>query len=277
MESKFFDVHTHLNMQFGNDWREVGKRTLEAGISFVNVGADEKSSILALEQAEYFEGLKLPAVAKATAGIHPTEGGDSDFSVIAKLAKNKNVVAIGECGLEYFRIEDEQAKKIQRELFKKHIELALKVEKPLMIHCRSSAFDRPDAHNDTWEILNEYKQKVGDKLRFDMHFFTGDWVMAQKFLDLGGYLSFNGVITFADQYNEVVKNMPLDRILAETDAPFVTPIPFRGKRNEPAYVALVAEKIACLRRQASLRSEPKEEVFRVLVKNAQEFYSLVGV
>jgi len=275
MAPKFFDAHTHLNMKFDADWREVGKRTIASGTWFVNVGADEKSSLLALGQAK-----ELGTGCWSTVGFHPTESEGGDFEVIKKLAKDPKVVAIGECGLEYYenqkskiknqndnaKLKIEEIKEEQRELFRKHIELALEVGKPLMIHCRAN--EDGDAYLDVLEILKRYKAEVGDKLQFDMHFFTSDWPTAQKFLDLGGYLSFPGVITFTHQYDEVVKNAPLGRIMAETDAPFATPVPHRGERNEPAYVQFVAEKIA------DLRSEPRDEVLAILVENAKEFYHL---
>ncbi|OHA58734.1 MAG: hypothetical protein A2607_02420 [Candidatus Vogelbacteria bacterium RIFOXYD1_FULL_42_15] len=285
---KYFDAHTHLNIRFADDWQEAGRRALEAGVAFVNVGADIKSSVLAVEQAK-----TLGDGVWATVGIHPTED-SADFSVIEKLATDEKVVAIGECGLEYFRLKNEEIKEKpdsakssvvakQKELFKKHIELALKVGKPLMIHCRPASTrsfgEAKDAYEDTWEILKSYKDKFDNKLQFNMHFFAGDWSTAQKFLDLGGYLSFTGVITFTDQYDEVIKKMPLDRLMAETDAPFVTPkvdpkadfvapVPHRGERNEPAFIQFVAERIA------ELRSEPGEEVLMALVQNAKNFFRL---
>jgi len=272
MTPKYFDAHTHLNMQFENDWREVGKRAIENGVWFVNVGADLVSSQKAIEQAEY-----LGDQGFATVGLHPTENKAEDFSKIVELAKNRHVVAIGECGLEYFRLPDSAKSSVvakQRELFKKHIELALELDKPLMIHCRSSAHNNSDAYNDVWEILKSYlpyfakASQSKQKLRFCLHFFVGNWALAQKFLDMGGYLSFTGVITFADQYDEVITKMSLDRIMAETDAPFVAPVPYRGQRNEPAYIQFVAERIA------DLRPEPREEVLTVLVQNAKRFYNL---
>ncbi|MFA6476509.1 MAG: TatD family hydrolase [Candidatus Paceibacterota bacterium] len=263
MTPKFFDAHTHLNMlniaPWGSEpgWEEVGKKTLEQGTWLVNVGADEKSSRLAVEQAH-----KLGEGCFATVGIHPTEGEGSDFAVIAELAKDEKVVAIGECGLEYFKIDNEDIRSQQCELFIKHIELALEVGKPLMIHCRANADG--DAYQDTLEILRSYEGKV----RFNMHFYTGDWATAQEFLALGGYLSFPGVITFTKQYDEVVKKAPLDRIMSETDAPFATPVPHRGERNEPVYVHYVAEHLA------KLRPEPKEEVLGALVQNALNFFDI---
>jgi len=283
---KYFDAHTHLNIQFdedpskglGTSWQEAGERALSAGVAFVNVGADVERSKLAVEQAKYFAS-PAEAFAKeevgvwATVGIHPTEDG-TDFAVIEKLAEEDCVVAIGECGMELMQSSKckmqncnsefksfEESKKIQEELFRKHIELALRLNKPLMIHCRN-------AYEETYAILKEYRDKVGDKLKFNMHFFAGDWAVAQKFLELGGYLSFTGVITFADQYDEVIKKMPLNRLMSETDAPYVAPVPRRGQRNEPAYVALVAEKIA------ELRPEPREVVLEALVSNAQKFFKI---
>lgn len=255
-EPIFFDAHTHLNIQFDDDWREVGERALQAGVWFVNVGADSRSSDLALKQAKTLgEGVW------ATAGIHPTEGDDINFATVRELAKDEKTVAIGECGLEYFRLKDDKDKERQKKLFEQHIELAVELGKPLMIHCR-------EAYGDTWEILNFYKNQVGDRLRFNMHFFAGDWVVAQKFLDLGGSLSFPGVITFSDQYDEVVKNLPLGQIMSETDAPFVAPVPNRGRRNEPAYVQFITEKIT------NLRPESKEEVLLALVSNARNFFGV---
>jgi len=277
MTPKFFDAHTHLNLQFDEDWKEVGERALKAGVSFVNVGADAKSSKLALEQVKELDGLARRSFsgAGATVGIHPTESSD-DFEKIKELAKDEHVVAIGECGLEYFKLvgDVEKEKERQKELFIKHIELALEVGKPLMIHCR-------DAYDDCYEILKScfatnsakaslVKKASQDKQKplFCLHFFTSDWPTAQKFLGLGAYLSFPGVITFTSQYDEIVKNIPLDRIMSETDAPFAAPVPHRGERNEPAYVQFVAERIC------ELRSEPREEILNALVQNAKNFFNL---
>jgi len=267
MEPKFFDVHTHLNIQFDKDWSEVGQRALGKNVWFINIGANEKSSKLALEQVE-----KLGIGAWASVGIHPTENNPGNFLEIRKLAEAEKVVAIGECGLEYFRQKDELNKERQKELFKQHIELSVELGKPLMIHCRPASphvfGEIQDAYEDIWEILNFYKEQNGDRLCFNLHFFLGDWTVAQKFLALDGYLSFPGVITFSDQADEVIKKMPLDRLMSETDAPFATPIPNRGQRNEPAYIQFVAERIA------SLRSEDEGEVLSALVSNARRFFGV---
>lgn len=287
MTPKFFDAHTHLNMlnlnpwESESSWQEVGKQTIANNIWFVSVGADLKSSRLAVEQAHYFVGLTPRSFCGvgATVGLHPTEKMEErDFAEITELAYDPEVVAVGECGLEYYRIEDEEVKRLQKELFKKHIDLALELGKPLMIHCRATQNNTEknegsplvtDAHEDVLEILRDYRRQVGDKLRFNMHFFTGTWAMAEKFIELGGYFSFNGVITFTTQYDEIVKNVPLDRIMSETDAPFVAPVPYRGKRNEPAYVEYVVKRIC------ELRPEPEEVVLEALVENAKRFFSVL--
>ncbi len=281
MKPKFFDAHTHLNMlddylrrpeEVVSSWQAVGDKAIKEGVNFVNIGADLPSSRLAIEQAEYFGTKGL-----ATVGLHPTESDANDFDTIAKLAESEKVVAIGECGLEYYRIDDEDVKAKQCELFIKHIELALRLGKPLMIHCRATENNTKqnhgsplviDAHEDLLEILAGYRSEVGDRLKFNMHFFTGTWEVAKKFIELGGYFSFNGVITFTSQYDEVVKNLPINRIMSETDAPLVAPVPHRGERNEPAYVQYVAEHIA------KLRSEPREEVLAALVQNALKFFDI---
>ncbi|MFA6274562.1 MAG: TatD family hydrolase [Candidatus Paceibacterota bacterium] len=257
----YFDVHTHLSFQFENDWREAGDRALKAGVGFVNIATDLKSSQEAIAQTDYFG-----VVGFCSVGLHPTDGNADDFNQIELLADNSKVVAIGECGLDYFHQNEIKNNAIQKELFKKHINLAQTVQKPLMIHCRPS-INTMDAYEDLFDILEEYSQ-VKKLPIFNIHFFAGDWSIAQKFLTLGGYLSFSGVITFSEQYNEIIQKIPLQRLLSETDAPFASPIPFRGKRNEPAYVKYVAEKIA------DLRSELKEEVLSTLVKNAKNFYKI---
>lgn len=266
----YFDVHTHLNLpthlpgKFSDYWQAIGERALKEKIWFVNIGTDSRSSALAVAQAK-----ALGQGVWATVGLHPSNTLDlsvADFTSISELAEDSKVVAIGECGLDYFRLaKDNQtsssSKTKQKELFKKHLGLALALDKPVMIHCR-------EAYNDLLEILTEYKKLTGNRLRFNLHFFTADWITAEKFLALDGYLSFPGVITFTDQYDEIIKRAPLERLLSETDAPFATPTPYRGQLNEPAYVRLVADKIV------SLRPEPSSTVLTALVNNARTFYQL---
>ena len=181
------------------------------------------------------------------------------------MGKHPRVIAIGECGLDYYRAE-EDTKELQKKAFIEHIELANKLGKPLMLHIRPglrSLGEAGNAYEDALEIL-----KTHAKVKGDAHFFAGDWKTAKEFLDLGFTLSFTGVLTFTHDYDEVVKNAPLDMLLSETDAPYVTPAPHRGKRNEPAYVAEVVRAIA------SIRGENLEEVAKQLVANARRVFSL---
>jgi len=182
------------------------------------------------------------------------------------LATHPKVVAIGECGLDYFRsqssrsksnlgeepagdgerfdlaggsLTSEKERERQKQIFEAQIKLAVSEDLPLMIHCR-------DAHKDVLEILESYKKESGEKLRGNIHFFSGDIDTAKKYFSLGFTISFTGVITFTDDYNDVIRNSPIENILAETDAPYVAPVPHRGQRNEPVYMKEVIKKIAVI-------------------------------
>ncbi len=169
--------------------------------------------------------------------------------------KSEKVIGIGECGLDYFHGKEE-AKEKQKELFENQIELAMESGKPLMLHIR-------DAYEDAIEILNKY-----DGVRGNVHFFAGSKGMAQQFLDLGFTLSFTGVITFAKEYEDLIKSIPLDRILSETDCPFVAPALYRGKRNEPSYVIEVVKKIS------EIKDLSFEEVSSQLLQNSKNLWGI---
>ena len=272
------DVHTHVNFNaFREDGHEVVRRTLEAGIWMILVGSQIDTSRRAVEYArQYKEGVY------AAVGLHPihlvemevdrgemnaaegvqgfrTRKEKFDYEVYRVLAEDKKTVAIGECGLDYYRLRDtEDIKQKQAETFHKQIALAREVKKPLMIHCRN-------AYEDLLAILREEK---ADEIGGDIHFFAGGWDIAKQFLDFGFYLSFTGVITFANQYDEVIKKAPLDRIMTETDAPYVAPVPYRGKRNEPLYVEEVARRIA------AIKGISLEEVARATSENAMRLFNL---
>jgi TatD DNase family protein len=273
MNPKLFDIHCHLNLpEFTADWQVVLDRTLAEDCWVINVGADLESSQLALEQTESRErGIW------ATVGFHPSETINlpaGKWQKLKALASSPKVVAIGECGLEYFeritndelRITNEK-KGEQKKIFRQHIELALELDKPLMIHCRPSEGSM-DAYIEALEILAGYKKNAGDKLRGNFHFFAGDWEVAQKCLALGFTLSFTGVITFTNQYDEVIKNTPLDRLMAETDAPYVAPVPYRGKRCEPLYVAEVVKKLA------ELKNISYDQMAEITVENGRRVFNL---
>ena len=251
------DVHTHINFNaFREDGHEVVRRTLEAGVWMVLVGSQIDTSRRALEYARQYERGVYAAV-----GLHPIHLGEMevdidqmnaadgvpgfttrkeefDYQAYRDLALDPKVVAIGECGLDYYRLRDtEEIKKKQAETFRKQVALAREVKRPLMIHCRN-------AYEDLLAILREER---ANEIGGDIHFFAGDWEIAKQFLDLGFYLSFTGVITFANQYDDTIKKVPLNRIMIETDAPYVAPVPHRGKRNEPLYVEEVARRIAVIK------------------------------
>ncbi len=201
----------------------------------------------------------------ASIGLHPIYVGREEFkeSIFIDLLQNPKVVAIGECGLDFYHLSGdvELLKEKQKEVFEKQIELAIKFDKPLMIHCR-------DAYPDVLKILNEYKKIAGDKLRGNIHFFAGTKDEARQFLELGFTLSFTGVITFAPQYRELVEFVPIDKIHAETDCPYVAPVPNRGKRNEPVFVIETVKKIA------EMKGVSEEVLAKQLLLNAKKLFNL---
>lgn len=230
MKPQYIDVHSHLNFDdFDADRDQVLKRAHENGVWMMNVGVDKVSSKQAVELAEQNSNGVF-----ATIGQHPTYDENFDEDYYLELAKSTKVKAVGECGLDYFHLSDETKSK-QKDVFEKQIAFAKKIDRPLMLHIR-------DAYDDALDILKSHKDARGN-----VHFFAGDVVIAKKFLDLGFTLSFTGVITFTKDYDEVIKYVPLNMILSETDCPYVAPIPYRGKRNEPLYVKEVVRRIAEIR------------------------------
>ncbi len=268
---KYFDAHTHVNfVAFKDDMEATIQRAADAGVSMNTVGTQFDTSKASVELAEKFENVY------ATIGLHPIhtgksyhdekelgEGGkaftsrgeDFDAAKYEALAQSPKVIAIGECGLDYFRLE-EDTKKTQEVAFIQQIELANKLQKPLMLHIR-------EAYDDSLAIL-----KAHAKVKGDVHFFAGNWDVAKQFLDFGFTLSFTGVLTFTQDYDEVVRNAPLDMLLIETDAPYVAPKPYRGKRNEPAYVIEVAKAIA------RIRGADEEVVREQLLTNARRVFGI---
>lgn len=267
---KLFDSHTHVQLeQFNKDRDEVIKRALDAGIWMVNVGDDKKTSIDAVELTE-----KYPEEVFASVGQHPTRKEIFDYDFYKKLAKNDKVVAIGECGLDYYHNQIENVKiknkndnsklknfkEIQRDLFIKHIELSKEVNKPLMIHCR-------EAFGDLIKILNSQSSLL-NPIPGILHFFTGALDDAKKLLGMGFNFTFGGLVTFNRDYDDVIKFLPLEKIMVETDAPYVAPAPYRGKRNEPVYVIEVAKKIA------EIKGVSFEKVCEQTTSNAKELLKI---
>ncbi len=249
---RLIDIHSHLNFpEFGADREEVIAKLKAEDIATITVGTGLKTSREAVELAEKYEHLW------ATVGIHPHEAGEAhDLAELLELAKQPKTVAIGECGLDYFKLTNEEIKQKQKELFLAQIQIAREVGKPLMLHIR-------EAYDDVLAILEQHKD-----VKAHAHFFAGDWVIAQRFLDLGHTLSVTGVITFTTDYDEVIKNVPLESLMLETDAPYVAPVPHRGKRNEPAYVEHVA------RRVAEIKGLTFDEVVQATTQNAKRVFGV---
>ncbi len=281
MNLKYIDIHCHLDFSdYGEELPKVLDRMREREVGAITIGTDLESSRRAVEIAEQNENIW------ACIGVHPDNshqppltlrGGAEQVEVgeileLEKLIKHPKVVAVGECGLDFFRtpkenLEEEKGR--QTILFKKQIELALKYDKSLMLHCRN-------AYDEVINILESYKGEVGEKLRGNCHFFAGNIEQAKRFLDLGFTMSFTGVITFpprfgetsSHDYDEVVNFLPKGSIMSETDAPFVAPVPHRGKRNEPAFVVEVAKKIA------EIRGIGEEEMRTELLDTANRVFGL---
>ena len=193
----------------------------------------------------------------ASVGVHPNEreGQDPSVEELVALASDSRVVAIGETGLDYYRSEGDLG--WQHERFRRHIRAARESDKPLIVHTREAA-------GDTMRILRE---EGADRAGGVMHCFSESWEVAQQALDLGFYISFSGIVTFksAETLREVAKRVPSDRLLIETDSPYLAPVPHRGKTNEPAYVRFVAERLA------ELRGEPLEQL---AARTTENFFTL---
>jgi len=232
------DTHSHLNFKaYDTDRGEVIKRNLESGVVCIDIGVNYKTSKAAVDLAKKSENI-FSAI-----GIHPSEIGEEfDKNKYKELAKSKKVVAIGEIGLDYYykpktKTRLEQFKEKQKEVFLQQLKLAEELNLPAIIHCRM-------AHADVIEILKNYSLPATNyKLTGVIHCFTGNWEEAQKYLELGFYLGINGII-FKFDINETIKNCPLDKILIETDCPYLTPPMAGAERNEPIFVKHVIQKIA---------------------------------
>ncbi len=249
------DSHCHLDKikldYFNNDFDKLIMTATEAGVSrllCVCIDLERFNNVLQIAK-------KYPQI-YCSVGVHPTSEGVKEPTVndLCELAKNKRVVAIGETGLDYFHVSDkERDMEWQRERFRVHIHAAKQANKPLIIHTRS-------AKEDTLKILAE---EGADTVGGVMHCFAEDWQTAKKAIDLNFYISFSGIVTFnsAKELQYVAQQVPEERILIETDSPWLAPVPKRGKLNQPAYVKYVAEKIA------ELRGDSYEHIAKVSSKN----------
>src|SRR3989344_6170959 len=291
----YIDVHSHVHFAaFDLDREEVIKRALDAGVWMINVGTNKATSKGAVELAE-----KHGKGVYSIIGIHPIhsvpsfhdkselgEHGDEnkgetfDYDFYKNLGIHPKVLGIGEVGLDYFRVEGEENFKKQEENFVAQIELANELKKPLMLHIRNpsassgqvpssslrQARHNRSAYKDVLKLLNGRS-----KVRGNVHFFVGSSEEAKEFFDLGFTVSFTGVITFTEDYRDLVKYAPLDKILIETDCPYVAPMPHRGKRNEPLFVKETAKKIA------EIKNLPLEEVKTQLIKNTLDLFTGIKI
>ncbi|MTD37568.1 YchF/TatD family DNA exonuclease [Erwinia sp. CPCC 100877] len=231
-----FDSHTHLNAeQFNEDIPETIQRAAELGVTeMAVVGFDTPTIDKSLALSQQYQQIQ------SIIGWHPTEAGSYTSAVETKLQElltRPKVVALGEIGLDYYWMED--PKEVQARVFRRQIAIAKELKLPISIHTR-------EAMEDTYQIL---KEKDVRDIGGIMHSFSGDPEWMKRFLDLGMHISLSGVVTFkkALDVQEVAKEVPLDRLLVETDAPYLAPVPYRGKRNEPGYTRYVVEKVAELR------------------------------
>lgn len=254
------DTHCHLDFEdFDSDRDEVIKRAYEGGVrKIINIGCDLERAKKSIEIAKKYDFIFVAC------GLHPQEADDGDekfFSQLRDLLKEPKVVAIGECGLEFYgTYNSPESREKQKEVFLRQLESAGEFKKPVIIHCRN-------AYSEILEILKKEKEK-NPELSGVVHFFAGRMSQAEEFLKLGFLISFTGVITFARDYDRVIKASPLGKIMIETDAPFVAPVPYRGKRCEPLYVKYVASKLA------ELKVISYEEVAEQTTKNAEKLFGI---
>lgn len=246
------DSHAHLDSpQFDADREHIVRRALEANVQIISIATDIASSWKTLEIARKHE-------LRCTVGIHPHEAeqfsGEETLEQLRKLCAQPEVVAVGEIGLDYFKEYAPRAS--QQRAFRAQLALAQELSKPVVIHLR-------DAAEDLLKILSEYQG-----VRGVVHSFTGDWALVQKLLDLGFYLSVNGIVTFekSQRLREVVAQLPLESLLIETDSPYLAPVPLRGQRNEPSFVRYIAQTVAQIKRISF------DVVAQATTQNAQELF-----
>ena len=251
------DSHAHLDMkQFDSDRDQVIDRAVSVDVGhIITVGIDIISSQNAVKLTT-----RYPSIF-ATIGIHPHNADNvnkNDLEQITLMAQHDKIIAIGEIGLDFFR--NRSTRKNQIEVFTQQLAIAISLNLPVVIHDR-------EAHTETVNILSSFKR---NELRGVIHCFSGDCKLAKTFINMGYYISIPGTVTFnnASQTQDVVRRIPLNRLLLETDAPFLTPIPYRGKRNEPSYIIHTAQKIA------KLRGISFEEISYQTSKNVCELFNL---
>lgn len=260
---RLIDTHCHPQMaDYDGDRAEMLERAMTADIGMIAIGTTLVDSLAGIRLAETYEDQPV----YTAVGVHPTDDVLDDFrsSDLEALVKHPKVVAIGETGLDYFHLKPEDDPQDQMDIFEQQMIIAQQADLPMVIHCR----DRVgvyDAYDDVLAALTRQQMK-----RFVMHCYSGTEEYAEKFLELGGMLSFTGIATFpkSDTMRQVILHTPLDRMMIETDAPFLAPVPFRGKRNEPLYVEEVAKKVA------EIKGISVDDIAKVTTQNAITFFRL---
>ena len=262
-------VDTHAHLEAIDDLEDSLKRAKEAGVrKIITIGSSLDSSKKAIGIAQKYSSDELQIF--ATCGLHPKDAKGEikglHYNDILKSLKSlalssKKIVAIGECGLDYYPDTTDEEKEFQRELFEKQIKLASDLNLPLVIHCRN-------AWDDLISLLTtDYRLPTPQGV---FHSWTGDWKAAEKAINLDFYISFSGIVTFknAKEIQEAAKKMPLGRMLIETDSPFLSPEPLRGKRNEPKNVRIVAQFLA------HLRNQPIDRIIGASADNAKRLFGI---
>ncbi len=293
MNLNYIDIHSHLNLSpLSENTEAILAKMRDEGVGTITVGTGLETSKKAVQLAQ-----ENPDICWATVGIHPCECGaplhasgegdprrgsgedGEDFADFEELARDPKVVALGETGLDYFRDQSAETKQKQEELFKKHIELAIKVGKPLMLHVRASK-GSDDAYYDALKILAPLHEvervdaaggrvrSAGEAVSANFHFFSGSKTCMEAIIAAGFTVSVDGPITFSSDYDDMIKAVPLDKVMVETDAPFAAPAPYRGKTCEPWMVVEVARKIA------ELKGLDIEVVRTQLLQNTRTFFGL---
>ncbi len=253
------DSHAHLDdTRYDTDRYEVIREAEEAGVGFIlNPAVNEQSALCAMELTKEFD------ILYAAVGFHPSDcrefNPDVHLPLMEDWCREEKVLAVGEIGLDYY-YEDGAPRDLQKKVFEAQIELANRMELPIIVHDR-------DAHRDCYEMVRDL---LDDELGGVFHAFSGSVEMAKQLLDLGLYISIGGPLTFknARKAPDVVAYVPMNRLLLETDSPYLTPVPFRGKRNHPAYVRYVAEKIS------EIKNIPCEDVLYQTFENCKMLFGL---
>ncbi len=278
------DVHAHIQFNaYRDDVDEVIKRAIDSDVLMIAPSSQISTSQRSIEYAEkypgnIFGGVGLHPIHLKEAYFDPSEEGvpafhtrveEFSYETYKKLAEHPRVVAIGETGLDYAEklAVGKGDQKKQEDLFRKQIEIALEVKKPIIQHTRSGIVARSarDAHEDALRVIAEH---VPRGLRGVAHCYSGNIEQAKRYVELGFYISFTGLITFVDQWREVIREIPLRQLLVETDCPYMTPVPHRGERNEPSFVRYVAKKIA------EVKGISFDEVAKQTTKNAIDLFNL---